>query len=70
MTERLLTTGEVAEQLGVARAHLLYLLESRQVPGPSLGVRGRRLFTRGDVERIVQALSERRRRTSARYAHE
>jgi excisionase family DNA binding protein len=63
MAGRLLTSGEVAQQLGVARAHLLYLIESGKVPGPSLRVPGRRLFTSDDVHCIAQVLAERGRPT-------
>jgi hypothetical protein len=54
-----LTSGQVAARLGVPRWRLLYLIEKGVVPGPSVQVPGRRLFTPADVERIAQVFEER-----------
>ena len=54
------TIGPVATHLGIPRWRLAYLIERGDVPGPSLQVAGRRLFTDPDVERIRQALARRR----------
>jgi len=64
MTGPLYTSGDVAPRVGLTRAQLLYLLESEQIPGPSLTVRGRRLFTSDDVDRIARVLAERGRPTA------
>jgi DNA-binding transcriptional MerR regulator len=55
-----LTIGAVAKQVGVIRWRLAYLIERGDVPGPSLVVPGRRLFTEEDVRKIRKALAERR----------
>ena len=54
----LVTTGVVAEHVGIPRSRLVYLLESQQVPGPSHQVPGRRLFTKQDVTDIERTLRE------------
>jgi DNA-binding transcriptional MerR regulator len=59
MLRKLFTSGQVAEQVGRTRAGLLYLIESGQIPGPSVQVPGRRLFTEDDVRRIAEALAAR-----------
>jgi hypothetical protein len=51
--------GTVAEELGIPRWRLAYLIEHGDVPGSSLQVPGRRLFTDDDVNQIRRALSER-----------
>jgi DNA-binding transcriptional MerR regulator len=62
MTEtRYYTIGPVATRLGVQRWWLAYLIERGDVPGPSLQVPGRRLFSEADVEQIQQALVKRPR---------
>ena len=53
------TIGAVAEELEMPRWRLAYLIERGDVPGPSLKIPGRRLFTEKDVERIRRALSAR-----------
>ena len=50
------TIGSVAELLGIPRWKLAYLIERGTVPGASLHVPGRRLFTDADVEAIRRAL--------------
>lgn len=57
-----MTIGKVAEFLGIARWRLSYLIERGDIPGPSVLVPGRRLFTQGDAELIRNALEERARR--------
>jgi DNA-binding transcriptional MerR regulator len=51
--------GTVAAELGIPRWRLAYLIERGDVPGPSLQVPGRRLFTDADVEKIRLALASR-----------
>jgi hypothetical protein len=53
------TIGPVATHLGIPRWRLAYLIERGDVPGPSLQVAGRRLFSNPDVERIREALARR-----------
>jgi DNA-binding transcriptional MerR regulator len=53
------TLGTVAERLAVPRWKLAYLIERGAVPGPSLQVPGRRLFSEEDVSRILAALAAR-----------
>ena len=52
------TIGEVATILGLPRWRLAYLVERNTVPGPSVQVPGRRLFTSDDVERIRDCLAD------------
>jgi hypothetical protein len=40
------------------RWRLLYLIEKGKLPGPSLQVPGRRLFTEADVQQILRRLEE------------
>jgi DNA-binding transcriptional MerR regulator len=54
-----LTTGQVAARLNVPRWQLAYLIERGDVPGPSVEIPGRRLFTEADVEAIGEALARR-----------
>jgi len=54
-----LTIGAAAAQLGIPRWQLAYLIERGDVPGPSLNVPGRRLFSSCDMERIRGALLKR-----------
>jgi hypothetical protein len=56
MTEYL-TIGPVATKLGIPRWRLAYLIDRGDVPGPSLQVPGRRLFTREDIQRLRDALA-------------
>jgi DNA-binding transcriptional MerR regulator len=58
-TQSYWTIGPVAAQLGIPRWRLAYLIERGDVPGPSLQVAGRRLFSDPDVERIREALARR-----------
>ncbi|MBA4190656.1 MAG: hypothetical protein C0467_21940 [Planctomycetaceae bacterium] len=55
----LIGSGGVAERFGMARWLLLYRIERGELPGPSITVAGRRLFTEADVQRIALALHER-----------
>jgi hypothetical protein len=64
------TLGPVAARVGMPRWQLAYLIERGDVPGPSLQVPGRRLFTEADVERIVQALAKRRASRPARSSRQ
>jgi hypothetical protein len=57
--ERYWTSGRVAAELGIPRWRLAYLIERGDVPGPSLQVPGRRLFTDQDVASIRRALAGR-----------
>jgi hypothetical protein len=60
MMKNLFTSGEAASQVGEPRWRLLYLIEKGVLPGPSLQVPGRRLFTTEDIEKIARALGKRR----------
>jgi DNA-binding transcriptional MerR regulator len=60
-TTKFSTIGPVAARLGIARWQLAYRIDRGDVPGPSLQVPGRRLFSEDDVEQIRQALAERAR---------
>jgi DNA-binding transcriptional MerR regulator len=55
-TQSYSTIGPVAAHLGIPRWRLAYLIERGDVPGPSLQVPGRRLFSEKDVDCIRQAL--------------
>jgi hypothetical protein len=60
------TIGPVAARLGQPRWWLAYLIDRGDVPGPSLQVPGRRLFTDEDVEKIRAALATRTPRPRGR----
>jgi hypothetical protein len=53
------SSGQVAVQVGLPRWWFLYLLDKGLLPGPSLQVPGRRLFTQEDIQRIGAALERR-----------
>jgi hypothetical protein len=66
------STGALAAQLGIPRWRLAYLIEHGDLPGPSIQVAGRRVFSDADVERIRAALAKRgatrrRRKDVAKY---
>jgi DNA-binding transcriptional MerR regulator len=50
------TIGEVAKQVEIPRWRLAYLIERGDLPGPSLQVPGRRLFSEKDVDCIRKTL--------------
>lgn len=50
-------TGEAARQVQVPRWKLIYLLERGAIPGPSIELPGRRLFSAADIDRIREALT-------------
>jgi hypothetical protein len=54
------TIGLVATEVGEPRWRLAYLIERGDIPGPSLQIPGRRLFSDADVEKIRVALAKRR----------
>ncbi len=68
-TEQSHTIGAVANVLPVPRWWLAYLVERGEVPGPSLQVPGRRLFTGEDVRKVREALARRPRQRAGRRAH-
>ena len=55
----LLTTGELARQLGIQRYQLMYLLETGCVPDARVRAGGRRLFTAAEVSQ-AEAIVKRR----------
>jgi len=56
----ILTTGEVAEVLGIKGYQLAYLLETKRIPPPRKTLLGRRLFyTQADLEEIRERLRSR-----------
>jgi len=61
VTVQYYTSGEVAPRVSLSRPELLYLIESGQIPGPSIRVPGRRLYTDDDIRRIVEALAARKK---------
>ena len=61
MSERFLTIGEVAAELGLPRWRLAYFVERGVVSGPTVEVPGRRLFTSEQVEVIREQLAARQR---------
>ena len=56
LNEAYSSIGSVAGRLGIPRWKLAYLIERGDLPGPSLQVPGRRLFSEEDVEQIKLAL--------------
>jgi hypothetical protein len=60
-TNDLHTIGPVAARLGIPRWRLAYLIDRGDLPGPSLQVPGRRLFSEEDVRRIGRCLEDRAR---------
>lgn len=61
-------SGQVAEELGIRSWKFRYLVERGDLPGPSLVVSGRRLFTEEDVEAVKRAWAERESETVQRPA--
>jgi DNA-binding transcriptional MerR regulator len=55
--QKYFTIGTVAIEVGVPRWKLADYVERGMVPGPSLQVPGRRLFTEDDISRIREALT-------------
>jgi hypothetical protein len=58
MSRELYTCGQVATKVGIPRSRLAYLIEAGRLPGPSMLVPGRRLFTTDDISRIQEVLGE------------
>jgi hypothetical protein len=56
MVTELFSSGFVANELQIPRWWLLYRIERGDVPGPSVNVPGRRLFTRQDIAEIGAAI--------------
>jgi DNA-binding transcriptional MerR regulator len=54
----LYTIGQVAQQIGISRSRLAYLVESGQVPQPSASVPGRRLFTTSDIQLLTATMTK------------
>ena len=59
MNCQFLTSGEVADAVGLPRSRFLYLVEHGDLPGPTHAVPGRRLFTADNVECIKRVLKSR-----------
>jgi hypothetical protein len=59
MTCQFLTSGEIADAVGLPRSRFLYLVEHGDLPGPTHAVPGRRLFTVEDLEHIKRVLTSR-----------
>jgi DNA-binding transcriptional MerR regulator len=55
----LLTSGQVADAIGLSRSRFLYLVEHGDLPAPSHAVPGRRLFTNDDLENIKRVVAAR-----------
>jgi hypothetical protein len=54
--QALYTIGQVAQQFGISRSRLAYLIEAGYVPQPSDSVPGRRLFSTADTFKLREAL--------------
>jgi DNA-binding transcriptional MerR regulator len=54
----LYTIGQVAQQIGITRSRLAYLVETGQVPQPSASVPGRRLFTTTDIQLLTATMAK------------
>jgi len=54
--QALYTIGQVAQQFGISRSRLAYLIEAGYVPQPSASVPGRRLFSTDDTIKLRKAL--------------
>ena len=52
-------TGGVAQRAGMSRALFQYRLDRGELPGPSIIVADRRLFTEADIQKILTALQKR-----------
>jgi hypothetical protein len=59
MRRKMYTSGEVAAEVAMPRWQLQYQIETKQLPGPSCTVPGRRLFTADDIRNIKAALLKR-----------
>ncbi len=60
-----LTTGELAEVLGIRHHQLVYLIETKQIPPPRKTLLGRRLFyTQEDLVAIQEQLRNKTTRKS------
>jgi hypothetical protein len=59
MTKTYYSSGQVAAQVGLPLWRLLYFIDRQLLPGPSLQIPGRRLFTAQDVTKIRLALEQR-----------
>ncbi len=58
--QRVLTTGELSEVLGIRHHQLVYLIETKQIPPPRKTLLGRRLFyTQEDLGTIQELLRNR-----------
>ena len=57
-TDPVYGTGSVALRVRMSRDHFVYLIAKGKLPGPSLQVPGRRLFTEEDVRKILRRLEE------------
>ena len=55
-TQALYTIGQVAQQIGVSRSRLAYLIETGQAPQPTASVPGRRLFSTSDALKVREVL--------------
>lgn len=62
-------TGGVARLAGTNRALFQYRLDRGDLPGPSIVVAGRRLFTESDVQNILTVLQERPELRVGRTTH-
>ena len=55
-TQALYTIGQVAQQFGVSRSRLAYLIECGYVTQPSASVPGRKLFSSADTIKLRESL--------------
>ena len=66
MDSAFMTIGQVAQEVGVSRWRLAYLIERGEIPPPSAEVPGRRLFSPEDVQKIKVVLQAKCERTGGR----
>ena len=61
MNEKLYSTGDVAERLGLRRYQLDYLLETNQILEPLQRVAGKRVWTKEELDRAEAVLRAKRK---------
>ena len=64
--QQVYSTGAVAEQVQLPSWRLIYLIDSGTLPGSSIQVPGRRIFTSEDLRRIKEILQARPELTEKR----
>ena len=57
--ETVVSTGEVAERLGIPTYKLQYLLSTDQVPEPAMRVAGKRAWREDEIQQARRVLEDR-----------